>query len=85
MKKLWKVLTVCTLALSLFASSALADITIMTNDTTNEWWPELETLIEAGSGVQIEAVTSPSNPDDRVAKFTTILASGDRKTLRNSS
>lgn len=77
MKKLWKVLTVCTLALSLFASSALADITIMTNDTTNEWWPELETLIEAGSGVQIEAVTSPSNPDDRVAKFTTILASGD--------
>ena len=77
MKKLWKVLTVCTLALSLFASSALADITIMTNDTTNEWWPELEALIEAGSGVQIEAVTSPSNPDDRVAKFTTILASGD--------
>lgn len=43
----------------------------------NQWWPELEALIEESTGVQIEAITSPSNPDDRVAKFTTILASGD--------
>lgn len=77
MKRMWKVLTVCVLVLTMFASSALADITLMTNDTTNKWWPELEALIEAGSGVQINALTSPSNPDDRVAKFTTILASGD--------
>ena len=77
MKRMWKVLIVCVLVLTMFASSALADITLMTNDTTNKWWPELEALIEAGSGVQINAITSPSNPDDRVAKFTTILASGD--------
>ena len=77
MMRMWKVLTVCVLALAVFASTALADITLMTNDTTNKWWPELEALIEEGSGVQIEAITSPSNPDDRVAKFTTILASGD--------
>ncbi len=77
MKKMWKVLLVCSLVLTMLASSALADVTLMTNDTTNDWWPEMEALIEAGSGVQIEAITSPSNPDDRVSKFTTILASGD--------
>lgn len=77
MKKMWKVLLVCTLALSMLSTTALADVTLMTNDTTNAWWPELEAIIEEGTGIQIEAITSPSNPDDRVAKFTTILASGD--------
>lgn len=77
MMRMWKVLTLCVLALAVFASTALADITLMTNDTTNQWWPEMEALIEESTGVQIEAITSPSNPDDRVAKFTTILASGD--------
>ncbi len=77
MKKMWKTLLAATLALTLIASSAMAEVTLMTNDTTNDWWPELEALIEEGSGVQIEAITSPSNPDDRVSKFTTILASGD--------
>ncbi len=77
MKKLWKTLLVCVLALTLVASSAMAEVTLMTNDTTSDWWPALEALIEEGSGVQIEAITSPSNPDDRVSKFTTILASGD--------
>lgn len=77
MKKMWKVLVVCTLALSMLSTAALADVTLMTNDTTSAWWPELEAIIEEGTGIQIEAITSPSNPDDRVAKFTTILASGD--------
>ena len=77
MKKMWKTLLVCTLAFTLLASTALADVTLMTNDTTNDYWPELEAMIEEGTGVQIESITSPSNPDDRVAKFTTILASGD--------
>lgn len=77
MKKLRSVLLLCCLAMTLFASTALADITIMTNDTTDADWNELLRIIEEGSGVKIEAITSPSNPDDRVAKFTTILASGD--------
>lgn len=77
MTKMWKVLVVCTLALSMLSTAALADVTLMTNDTTSAWWPELEAIIEEGTGIQIEAITSPSNPDDRVAKFTTILASGD--------
>lgn len=77
MKVALKALLVCSLVLMLFASSALADVTLMTNDTATAWWPEMEALIEESTGVQIEAITSPSNPDDRVAKFTTILASGD--------
>lgn len=77
MKKMLKALLICAMILTMLAPAALADVTLMTNDTTNAWWPELEALIEEGSGVQIEALTSPSNPDDRVAKFTTILASGD--------
>ena len=77
MKKFWKTLLVCALVLVMSAASALADVTIMTNDTTNANWAELIKHIEEGSGVKIEAITSPSNPDDRVAKFTTILASGD--------
>jgi multiple sugar transport system substrate-binding protein len=77
MKKLWKALIVCMLAMTMFVAPALADITLMTNDTTTPWWAEMEALIEEATGVQIEAITSPSNPDDRVAKFTTILASGD--------
>lgn len=77
MKKMLKALLICGMLLTMIAPAALADVTLMTNDTTNPWWPELEALIEEGSGVQIEALTSPSNPDDRVAKFTTILASGD--------
>lgn len=77
MKKMWKPLLICVMLLSMLAPMVLADVTLMTNDTTNAWWSELESIIEEGSGVQIEALTSPSNPDDRVAKFTTILASGD--------
>lgn len=77
MKKFGSVLLLCCLAMMLFASYALADVTLMTNDTTHPGWDELIKLIEDGTGVKIEAITSPSNPDDRVAKFTTILASGD--------
>ena len=77
MKKTWKALFTLTLILVMISSAALADVVLMTNDTTNEKWDELLQIIEEGSGVKIEAITSPSNPDDRVAKFTTILASGD--------
>lgn len=75
--KIIRVFLALLLIVSLFSGAALADITLMTNDTTSAWWPEMEALIEESTGVQIEAITSPSNPDDRVSKFTTILASGD--------
>ena len=72
-----RILLALALVASLFSVAALADVTLMTNDTTSAWWPEMEALIEENTGVEIEALTSPSNPDDRVSKFTTILASGD--------
>ena len=77
MKKTWKALFTLTMVLVMLSSAALADVVLMTNDTTNAKWDELLQIIEEGSGVKIVAITSPSNPDDRVAKFTTILASGD--------
>jgi multiple sugar transport system substrate-binding protein len=75
--KIIRILLAFVLVMALFSTCALADVTLMTNDTTSAWWPEMEALIEEATGVQIEAITSPSNPDDRVSKFTTILASGD--------
>ena len=46
MKKMWKPLLVCAMILTMLAPAALADVTLMTNDTTNAWWPELEAIIE---------------------------------------
>ena len=77
MKKLIPFLMAVMLIISLLLTGAVAEVTLMTNDTTNAWWPEFEAMMEDATGVEIEAITSPSNPDDRVAKFTTILASGD--------
>ncbi|MDL2206633.1 extracellular solute-binding protein [Eubacteriales bacterium OttesenSCG-928-N13] len=65
------------IALLLPSTAAFAKVTIMTNDTTKVGWDDFLKLLSEGSGVEIEAITSPSNPDDRVAKMTTILASGD--------
>ncbi|WP_407270068.1 ABC transporter substrate-binding protein [Radiobacillus sp. PE A8.2] len=52
-------------------------ITWMTNDSSRPGWGELEEKILDATGVEIDVVVTPSNPDDMVAKMTTILSSGD--------
>ncbi|WP_286171717.1 sugar ABC transporter substrate-binding protein [Gracilibacillus phocaeensis] len=52
-------------------------ITWMTNDSTRPGWEDLEQQILDETGVDINVVVTPTNPDDMVARMTTILSSGD--------
>lgn len=54
-------------------------ITLMTQDTTyGDAFEEYIKKAEAATGLEIETVTCPTNTDDRQAKITTILSSGDQ-------
>ncbi|MFB5675232.1 extracellular solute-binding protein [Paenibacillus terreus] len=57
--------------------SASPSITLMTNDSTQAGWAAYQKKIEDATGVKINVVATPTNPDDMVAKMTTILSSGD--------
>lgn len=52
-------------------------ITIMTKDSVLTEWPAYQKKVEEVTGVNIKVVAAPTNPDDMVAKMTTILSSGD--------
>ncbi|MGP4039528.1 ABC transporter substrate-binding protein [Gracilibacillus sp. D59] len=52
-------------------------ITWMTNDSSREGWDDLEQKILDETGVGIDVIVTPTNPDDMVARMTTILSSGD--------
>ncbi|NRF96195.1 extracellular solute-binding protein [Paenibacillus frigoriresistens] len=52
-------------------------ITIMTRDSIQTNWPAYQKKVEEVTGVNIKVVAAPTNPDDMVAKMTTILSSGD--------
>ncbi|GAB2539417.1 sugar ABC transporter substrate-binding protein [Gracilibacillus alcaliphilus] len=52
-------------------------ITWMTNDSSRPGWEDLEQQILDETGVEIDVVVTPTNPDDMVARMTTILSSGD--------
>lgn len=54
------------------------EITLMTNDSTRPEWTQYEEQIEEATGVELNVIASPTNPDDMVAKMTTILSSGDQ-------
>lgn len=52
-------------------------ITLMTQDSTTPGWDGYVNKIEEATGIKIDVVVTPTNPDDMVAKKTTILSSGD--------
>ncbi|WP_052144532.1 sugar ABC transporter substrate-binding protein [Halalkalibacter okhensis] len=52
-------------------------ITLMTNDSTRPGWDQFQEKVESATGVTLDVVVSPSNPDDMVARMTTTLSSGD--------
>lgn len=52
-------------------------ITIMSVDTTLENWQAYIEQAEEKTGLDIETVATPTNTDDRHAKITTMLSSGD--------
>ncbi|MEK4651102.1 sugar ABC transporter substrate-binding protein [Niallia sp. FSL W8-0954] len=52
-------------------------ITLMTNDSTKAGWSVYQKKIEEATGVKLNIIVTPTNPDDMVAKMTTILSSGD--------
>lgn len=52
-------------------------VTLMTNDSTKASWTEYQKKIEEATGVKLNIIVTPTNPDDMVAKMTTILSSGD--------
>ncbi|PKG24845.1 sugar ABC transporter substrate-binding protein [Niallia nealsonii] len=52
-------------------------ITLMTNDSTKPGWKAYQKKIEEATGVKLDIIVTPTNPDDMVAKMTTILSSGD--------
>jgi multiple sugar transport system substrate-binding protein len=59
-------------------AKASNQITLMTIDTT--FGPQFNDYIakaEAATGIKINVVSCPTNPNDRQAKITTILSSGD--------
>ena len=68
-------LTLMTAFTSAFASGD--PVVLYTEKNTQEGWDEYERKIEEATGIEIEALAFPTNPDDRQAKATTILASGD--------
>ena len=57
--------------------SQAADVTVMTNDIFMRDYDDYLREVEAATGLTIEVVASPDNPNDRLAKFHTILSSGD--------
>ncbi len=52
-------------------------LTLMTNDSTKPGWKAYQKKIEKATGIKINVVPTPTNPNDMVAKMTTILSSGD--------
>lgn len=57
-------------------------ITLMTQDTTyGDAFEEYIRKAEEATGLEIETIACPTNTDDRQAKITTILSSGDRKSV----
>lgn len=55
-----------------------AQVTLMTIDTTfAQKFTDYIAKAEAATGVKINAIASPTDPNDRQAKITTILSSGD--------
>jgi len=52
-------------------------VVILSRDTTLEGYAEYIAKAEAATGLDIEYIATPTNPDDRQAKFTTVLSSGD--------
>lgn len=82
MKRFVSLLLAFGLSLTLMTAftSALASgdpVVLYTEKNTQEGWDEYERKIEEATGIEIEALAFPTNPDDRQAKATTILASGD--------
>ena len=81
MKRFVSLLLAFGLSLTLMTAftSALASgdpVVLYTEKNTQEGWDEYERKIEEATGIEIEALAFPTNPDDRQAKATTILASG---------
>lgn len=78
MKKLLSLLLVAMMLMSC-ASAALgeAKITIMSDDNTYDGFADYLKAAEEACGITIEEVPIPTNLDDRQAKITTLLASGD--------
>ncbi|MDD2459128.1 MAG: extracellular solute-binding protein, partial [Eubacteriales bacterium] len=59
-------------------AAAGGKLTLMTIDTTfGEAFDKYIADAEKATGIDIEVIAMPSNPDDRQAKVTTILSSGD--------
>jgi multiple sugar transport system substrate-binding protein len=52
-------------------------VVILSRDTALEGYDEYIAKAEAATGLDIEYIATPTNPDDRQAKFTTVLSSGD--------
>nr|WP_275983919.1 extracellular solute-binding protein [Paenibacillus hamazuiensis] len=49
----------------------------MTQDSAQAGWPAFRNKVRDATGVTLNVVATPSNPDDMVAKMTTLLSSGD--------
>lgn len=52
-------------------------ITMMTRDVSLPGWPAFRAKVEEATGVTIKGTATPTNPDDIVARMTTLLSSGD--------
>ncbi len=70
--------TAASAAASETTAAAGGKLTLMTIDTTfGEAFDKYIADAEKATGIDIEVIAMPSNPDDRQAKVTTILSSGD--------
>ena len=58
-------------------SGSESDLVIMSIDATLEGYDEWIALAEETTDLNIEVIAAPTNTDDRQAKFTTLLSSGD--------
>ena len=90
-KRIVSVLLIATMSVGLFSGCGKSGgntevkqnensnkITLMTQDTTyGKAFDEYIHKAEEATGLEIETIACPTNTDDRQAKITTILSSGD--------
>lgn len=62
---------------SLENSDMERSVTLMTNDITTQGFEDYINEVQRLTGLEIALLSAPINPNDRLAKFHTILSSGD--------